>query len=142
MGRKLCLTGTSSTSPTTLTAASGTSSENSDARSLNISCYNYRMGSGKGKTRRVQATTSGTAVEEVVLVEKKWASFLEDNHIGRIKVYKYYFDNIPQQPVASDYEGAITELFADAVSVGAITLPSPYNVESFQFKIEIGRASC
>jgi hypothetical protein len=93
------------------------------------------MGSGKGKTRRVQATTAGAAVKEVVLVEKKWTSFLEDNHIGRIKVYKYYFDNIPQQPAASDYEAAITELFADAVAVGAITLPSPYSTESFQFKI-------
>ena len=104
------------------------------------------MGSGRGKNRRSQATTTPAAKGKrkprwaEVFNESIWNEFVIDGDLKNYNLYKYYgvldaSGNAPQQPSHADYEKVITELFADAVAIGAIALPSPHKAEDFAFKI-------
>ena len=48
----------------------------------------------------------------------------------------YYLGKNPPLPPVEDQEKVIKELFADMVGVGALTLPSPYKAEDFEFKMK------
>ena|ERR1035437_352477 len=45
-------------------------------------------------------------------------------------------DRLKQTPTTEDYEKVFAELFADAVATGAITLPSPWTLADFRFKMK------
>src|ERR1035437_7383849 len=108
------------------------------------------MGSGKGKSRRARAAHSDqvsapAATPAVLYSPEKWKEFAENGELERVRILRYYLGQIPQRNTKISleelnelYEKAATELFTDAVAVGAITLPSPYSVDDFEFKIATG----
>src|ERR1022692_4702623 len=103
------------------------------------------MGSGKGAVRRSQTVKlrpNAHAGENdpawkfpgVVGYEPdKWTEFVSGGVLGPVRVDKYYLGRIPRPKKNGDYEKIIAELFADAISVGAVVLPSPYVAEDFEF---------
>lgn len=113
-------------------------------------CYNSRMGSGKGKARRVQ-TASVKAVSATATIPRTkydrrvWSQFVKDSELKSLSLREYYlgsYENpnpktwgyLTEESVTVDGSLKIlTELFADAVDVGAIILPPPYNAADFEF---------
>ena len=120
------------------------------------------MGSGKGKSRRgravrpqmntqtVAAPGTLTARDEVrwlrIMRASKlevgfdmdvWRRFIAANGLSKVNVYKYYQVSVNSAlPLRlADYERVLTELFADAVTVGAIVLPGAYKPEDFEFRV-------
>ena len=94
------------------------------------------MGSGKGKTRRVQTQVPTPILQglnkDVAFYLDRWDKFVADGRLGRVPLYKYYLGNA--SPGVAECEGVPQELFTDAVTVGAITLPKPYKAEDFEVK--------
>ncbi len=122
----------------------------------NLFCYNNHMGSGQGKSRRGQVVSPRLEAQAstrtpvpaaqrrnhlAVFQEQKWAEFLKKSDLEGTTIIKYYLGSVPKTLVEADYEKMITELFADAVTVGAILLPvqyrhpAPYTVEDFVFTV-------
>src|ERR1017187_8560061 len=109
------------------------------------------MGSGKGKTRRVQAVLATLPAEcapawaeEAVLDKSKWSDFVKNSDMVRTKVYPYYLGKSASSPpdyCNADHEKVVTELLADFVAVGAMVLPAPYTVEDFELKMIDGKHS-
>ena len=115
------------------------------------------MGSGSGKARRALGSqpklklkaqqvmrapvpdASGIAVDE-----GKWDGFVASAGLSDLGMYSYYLGD---ESVALLVPGSseelldgmvvevVGELFADAVSVGAIVLPYPYNAADVEFRI-------
>ena len=101
------------------------------------------MGSGKGRSRRVLVSQPGTAKasqKKTSFQGEVWGRFLHDSKITHYNLYKYYGlpmeNRLRQTPTVEDYEKVFTELFADAVAIGVITLPSPWTLEDFRFKMK------
>ena len=96
------------------------------------------MGSGKGKARRVQAVASAKgAAEDVAYDEAKWIEFVENSAASDVLAFQYYLGlDENDGKSAGEYEKAVGELFADAVTVGAIKLPPAYIVTDFSFAID------
>src|ERR1039458_3106323 len=94
-------------------------------------CYNSRMGSGKGKARRVQ-TASVKAVSATATIprtkydRKVWSQFVKDSELKSLSLREYYlgsYENpnpktwgyLTEESVTVDGSLKIlTELFADA----------------------------
>jgi hypothetical protein len=116
------------------------------------------MGSGHGKGRRAQVVfhTARTTVPDtvdkpivVVFDSQKWGGFLRSQKLtkqnlsqyyalrdgkGGAPVYDYHGDvQVPGDLFPDEVKEVSENLFADAVAVGAIVLPDPYNVEDFGF---------
>ena len=63
----------------------------------------------------------------------KWDEFVNNCGLVNKKLYDYYLGkNINNRTVNAD-EKLITELFADAVEVGALILPPPHTTQDFIF---------
>ena len=87
---------------------------------------------------------------DVVFDANKWANFVNDAGMrmdwsgapSGVKVYDYYgcSPEMPSSRTGDDFDKVVHELFLDAVAVGAIILPCPYEAESFQF-VDSGRLS-
>ena len=102
------------------------------------------MGAGKGQTRRVQGRVSGvrhapvktkaTKWVKVKFNRSEWAQFLKDSRLANVNIYKYYLGSIPSKITFEDYDKVLTELFADAVEVGAVVLPEPYKAADFRLE--------
>ena len=109
------------------------------------------MGSGRGQSRRARTSlarvdlqddgqpTPGSIVRAALPLTfdgKKWQSFVDDNGLRNINVTKYYLGSYPASPMMiSHREKVITELFKDAVAVGAIVLPPNCIAHDFEFKV-------
>jgi hypothetical protein len=109
-------------------------------------CYTMGMGAGKGKARRARMMPSEAPSKNKAITYKqgRWFEFLESNKLKKVGLYKYYLGEgaiMDRGGVAragkgwndDDHEKVVTELFADAVEVGMITLPEDYEVEDFEF---------
>ena len=98
------------------------------------------MGSGKGQQRRVQAGANVPVAREVVTYDEgKWSEFVRGGRMQRVGVREYYLGkDLSFKSDDQEQDELISELFADAVEVGMITLPSRAKVEDFQLKIEHG----
>jgi hypothetical protein len=100
------------------------------------------MGSGKGKTRRAQSTEPKSHPQAATCDKDKWYEFINSSQLKNVQVYEYYFKNSEEPDFLdtdADREKVIKELFADFVAVGAITLPSKYDVADFEFKTRPGQ---
>jgi hypothetical protein len=119
------------------------------------------MGAGKGKTRRGRSERAGlegrsdraqlatavaklrrtraTAAAAKLTAEwepSKWAEFLQTGKLGRVKLANYYLGKgAPRDLDNAQSELVATELFKDAVAVGAVVLPDSHVAEDFEFKI-------
>ena|ERR1039458_2632387 len=113
------------------------------------------MGSGKGKSKRVGASRPvfGTqsaaalsparilsnksgAVQDVVLSRNAWARFVKHSGLKNVGLHEYYFGGKQSSGlVDAQYIKVVGDLFADAVSVGAIVLPSPYEPDDFMITV-------
>src|ERR1035437_3013850 len=106
------------------------------------------MGSGKGKTRRALAAAqlrekTAEKTDKIVFQQDKWVEFVKSGSIWEEEFYGYYLEEnpnanledgrVPPHLEDEDYRKLMIELFTDAVSVGAIALPEPYNCEDFEF---------
>ena len=74
---------------------------------------------------------------------RKWEDFVERGGMEKTRFFKYYLgDSFSIRSwrdwKVEDWEKAFAGLFADAVTIGAIGLPSPYTADDFQFKMEEG----
>src|ERR1039458_6961751 len=124
----------------------------------NSVCYNLRMGSGQGKSRRGQTVkpqledqavrlpdlvsearpgTKAQTITRTTLTERNWVDFLSSGGLEQVRVYQYYLGgNVKRKYSVDEHERVVGELFRDAVEVGAITLPSKYDREDFEFRSE------
>ena len=108
------------------------------------------MGSGRGKSRRVSALypseplASQSPKPARGFDADKWADFLYSSGVEDTGVFSYYLGHkVAQEHVTAtsisvadfvaDLGKLASNLFADAVAVGALELPRGYNVNSFKF---------
>jgi hypothetical protein len=98
------------------------------------------MGSGKGRTRRAQVSTAPAFSGVSSFQRGKWNNFVFSNGLDSITLRQYYLSNASHQITNKDYEVVVSELFADAVTVGAVVLPEPYEVDDFQIEISDAEA--
>src|ERR1039457_6647606 len=89
------------------------------------------MGSGKGRARRAQAKKS----LDVVFNATKWYDFVQDGEVEQVRVDEYYLGGEDDGLDEADYERIYSELFADAVVVGAVSLPAGYAPDDFEFRV-------
>ena len=99
------------------------------------------MGSGRGQTRRAQTVaettkTANTTGKPVTFKQKKWEKFARDSKLNSNKLQQYYLGKSTSVLMTdTDYEQVLSELLADAATVGAITIPSPHQAEDFEFHV-------
>src|ERR1039458_9617184 len=97
------------------------------------------MGAGKGKAKRALAPASKlsarTVAYEVLFKPDVWSEFIRNSGIESIRLHKYYLGHMSGTVSCAEYEQIIVGLLADAVSVGAIVLPVPYQPEDFTFMV-------
>ena len=120
------------------------------------------MGSGKGQSRRVHSSANGSIegncasgmlyhsqghVETIIRqvhAEHAWSDFIHGGGLGGVPLHEYYLEGRfggagPKYPARC--EKVLAELFADAVAVGAIVLPSPYVSDNFVFKVSAAQTN-
>ena len=93
------------------------------------------MGSGKGRTRRAQATSFAKQGQEVTWDVDKWNEFVDGETMKNVMVDEYYLSKGAMESALENYGLVFSELFADAVAVGAIVLPDGVNVDDFRFVV-------
>ena len=105
------------------------------------------MGSGRGRTRRAQATT--TTARASIMVEK-WQDFVEEQAITNTRLADYYGvsfkkssiaaspnpGNMPKHDLWRAQEQMATEFFRDLVELGAFIFPPGVSVDDISFKVE------
>lgn len=100
------------------------------------------MGSGKGKSRRVQSTgaTSGVAFNL-----EKWIDFVREQQLYDLELSEYYStptmvtadgEKIPAYSYKEISTYMAGNVFNDLVSVGAIQLPQGIQADDFSFEVE------
>jgi hypothetical protein len=100
------------------------------------------MGSGKGKTRRVQsgvAELSEAMRAEAVTAREKWNQFVQDSGIQKVKLFRYYLDKDEAARLSdADYEQLMRELLADIIAAGVVTAPDTSSADDIVFKMVDG----
>src|ERR1017187_6209721 len=106
------------------------------------------MGSGRGKNRRAAALIvtrqdqvlfgQGLLKNPVVYDPAAWQDFVRESELGSVPIAEYYLGRNAQHYTGPEHEKVMDELFADAVAVGAITLPPSYKAQSFTFAVAGG----
>ena len=115
------------------------------------------MGSGKGKVRMAQGATQVVTgdvarrrkedvlqVGEDILVDVvAWKQFVENSDLERTRLYQYYLGELGKSPQDDlGYARILNDFFADAVTIGAVVLPSPYTAGDFVLAAkDVGRNS-
>ena len=97
------------------------------------------MGSGKGRSRRSRSDKARGTQAPVLqgsLDWQKWSDFVNSSGLKNVSLYKYYIGKESEQCSDAEHEEMLSELITDAVTVGAVQLPSPYVPEDFVFKLE------
>lgn len=93
------------------------------------------MGSGKGKTRRARIVVARAQPAPLVFDRGIWDNFVETSGVKTTKLLYYYLGRDPAAWTNEGYLRATLDMFADAVSVGAIVLPPGCSVDDFEFSI-------
>jgi hypothetical protein len=101
------------------------------------------MGSGKGKTRRVQASVSAAKTRKTPTIsegKRKWGEFTRDSGMEKVVMHEYYLgrpfgNSIGAKQVAADAKKEVAELFADMAAVGALYFPGSLSAEDFEFAV-------
>jgi hypothetical protein len=91
------------------------------------------MGSGKGRTRRTQSSIYTDAPPSADFQIAKWEEFVEGLGVQNVKIRQYYLEGATRKLTFEDCGKLITELFVDAVTSGALTIPSSRKAEEFEF---------
>src|ERR1035437_9366324 len=105
-------------------------------RGLIFSAKITYMGSGKGQARRARAVQTSAQLAKAVWHEERWGEFVKSSGIAKTKAFSYYLGKgHTRWQTESDAAQVTEELFGDAVGVGAIVLPSGYEVEDFKFEV-------
>ena len=78
-------------------------------------------------------------LKNVAFDEQKLTKFAEARGIGKTNLYKYYMGSVPAFLNGDDYGAVLTELFRDAVDVGAVVIPSPYCAGDFTLTMPSGK---
>ena len=86
----------------------------------------------KIKTQIVTAFQKQTGVH---FLPARWREFITDNGLAKVGLHQYYLGAEKEKMLEEDYAYLLTELFTDAVKVGALTLPGDYEAEDFQIQI-------
>jgi hypothetical protein len=73
--------------------------------------------------------------QPVVLSKEIWDEFIKDNGLKSVRVGDYYLKDVPLISGEPDYGKFLEHLLSDAVAVGAIRLPSPYDADDFGFSV-------
>src|ERR1035437_6927799 len=92
------------------------------------------MGAGRGQSRRAQAA----ALQQGKLMgvdDEKWVEFVSGSNSQGVSLRDYYCPGVKKPFGPKDLEKVVTELFADMVSVGAITLPRGKVTADYAFKV-------
>ena len=99
------------------------------------------MGAGRGKTRRAKTLAATRVSPQAIFENVKWHEFLEEGGLTKQKIHQYYLGGkAPNDNDEARMRELVTEIFNDAVAVGAITLPKPYTAADFVFAKAAGRA--
>src|ERR1022692_3387271 len=91
------------------------------------------MGSGKGRTRRTQSSIYTDSPPVADFQMAKWDEFINGIGVRNVKLRQYYLGGATRKLTFEDCGKLITELFVDAVTSGALTLPPPRKPEEFEF---------
>jgi hypothetical protein len=96
------------------------------------------MGSGKGQSRRALAAATTSSPARAAFQGSKWQSFVMDSIPERTSLNEYYCHG-RQSPLSVKkadlyWNKLATDLFLDAVTVGAISIPGQYSPEDFEFR--------
>ena len=108
------------------------------------------MGAGKGKSKRVSASKTrleakspaapsrarvlsigDSGAQSVVLSRNAWVRFVKNSGLEGVGLHEYYFGGEQSRLTDAQYVKVLGDLLADAVSVGAIVIPSPHKPEDF-----------
>ena len=96
------------------------------------------MGSGRGKMRRVRSAVAASSVGVVYNMEK-WRKFVEsvssNDEMSTLRLDEYYLGKKVRMVGSEDFERLYSEIFSDAISVGAIVLPEDYRADDFEFMV-------
>src|ERR1039458_1335596 len=101
----------------------------------------YADGRASGRINRESGwwLNGQRVAHSVVFHGREWEDFVRGSGLLGVKVAEYYFEeNDVGHFDTAEYLEFITDLFNDAVSVGAIELPASYKAEDFQFRIVAG----
>src|ERR1039458_6255214 len=99
------------------------------------------MGSGKGRAKRAQGIPASKALPrgpQPLIVspgQQKWHDFVANSELEDVNIHEYYLGHTYPSPTDEGYEKMVTELFADAVEVGAVVIPDELRAEDFTFKM-------
>ena len=111
------------------------------------------MGSGRGQTRRAKAQVAQqvrSKADQVTFKQHVWVDFVAESGLTKMKLLQYYgalksylelnpnAGKISVEEMNKLHLATTAELFADAVAVGALDLPSPYTTEDFVFEMVPG----
>ena len=102
------------------------------------------MGAGQGKMRRVlrpgleSGAQAKAAVNRASFDRAKWEKFVAESGLERVRISDYPLGRDAEVTVLliTPHQKMVTELFQDAVAVGALTLPDAYGAEDFQFNVD------
>jgi hypothetical protein len=75
------------------------------------------------------------APDHVKLDYEKWDEFIRGTGLRGVGVREYYLGEDVVSASDVEVQKVFTELLADAVSVGAVVLPVPYTVASFEIRV-------
>ena len=102
-------------------------------------CYTHYMGSGQGKSRRVQAVDPWRRAKKEEYKDKNWSEFTKNNGLDDVTLYEYYLGEGASQYSKDDaIAKVLSELLADAIVLGEVALPVPYTAADFEFQISSG----
>ena len=88
------------------------------------------MGSGKGKTKRVQAIPEWRATHSM----QPWDDFVMGQGIPKVPMVSYYLPgNQADELGIEDVLKVVTELFQDFTSVGMLNLPQGRSSDEYEF---------
>jgi hypothetical protein len=73
---------------------------------------------------------------EVVYHAEKWDELSLNNDLEHMQLHEYYLGKAAPDYDDNKEQEMLNEMFADAVDIGAINFPKPYEKDDFELKIE------
>src|ERR1039458_7358275 len=100
---------------------------------------------------QVIPSTKTAHKNDVVFKREVWNEFVRGANLGSVRLGRYYLESASEGLsganfwevglTSKDLSKLLTNLFVDAVEVGAIVLPAPYGFEDFVFEAGIRQTS-
>src|ERR1035437_6064118 len=112
------------------------------------------MGAGQGGNRRTRTSSRGLTAQTVApevyqpsitagavsFAPRSWTEFVQTIGAGRVKLYQYYLGETALEYDNGSREKLLSELLADTIAAGVVSLPGSYEAADFEFKVEDGGA--